>query len=147
MPAPQEHPKVDKGQGWSRDRILPPGSAPPAPLPRTGDELPVGRPGDAGLGAALGGTRQLQPLAPAQGDVCGQAGEAGQGVDGEGEPADGPPGRVHRGAGIAAGVPFLHEERQEEEGWAQVWGPAASLLAVVHPKSHSSATATFSSPR
>lgn len=83
------------------------------PCPGTSEELPVGHPGDAGLGAAHGSTHQLQPLAPAQGDVCGQVGEGGQGVDGEGEPADGPPSRVHRGAGVAPSIPFLHEDERE----------------------------------
>lgn len=87
---------------------------PPAQVqncPRTSDAVPVDRPEDAGLGAARGGTHQLQPLAPAQGDVSGQAGEGGQGVDGEGELADRPPSRIHRSAGIAPGIPFLQGER------------------------------------
>lgn len=79
------------------------------PCPGTSEELPVGHPGDAGLGAARCGTKQLQPLAPAQGDVPGQVGEGGQGVDGEGEPANGLPSRVHRGAGVAPSIPLLCE--------------------------------------
>lgn len=102
------------------------------PPPRTGDELPVGRPGDTGLGAAHSSTHQLQPLAPAQGDISGQEGEGGHGVDGEGEPADGPPSRVHCGAGIAPGVPFLHRESGEDGGGLRSGVQQQPWLAGLH---------------
>lgn len=95
------------------------------PCPGTSDELPVGHPGDAGLGGAHCGTHQLQPLAPAQRDVCGQLGEGGQGEDGEGEPANGPASRVHRRAGVASSIPFLYED--ERSSVILIWAPAAAL--------------------
>lgn len=121
------------------------------PCPGTSDELPVGHPGDAGLGAAHCGTQQLQPLAPAQGDVCGQVGEGGQGVDGEGEPANGPPSRVHRSAGVASSIPFLYKDERSSVilSLGSSCSPGSLSYSSVGScalKNHSLDRATFSSP-